>query len=123
MDYNLQAEGVNHNLVAIHRITGMPAQQAFDSVDELLKHCYRDWYLTLSDLPQWGEKIDIQVQKYIRGVQDVVLANLNWRFCLDFLSLSFPQTLSSVALSFPPSLCLSSLSMREYQQTKSDLES
>ncbi|KAL9037990.1 MAG: hypothetical protein Q9214_005462, partial [Letrouitia sp. 1 TL-2023] len=76
----LQAEGVNHNLVAICRMNGMPAQQAFDHVNTLLRGCYRDWYLALADLPQWGEEIDNQVQKYIRGVQDVVLANLSWRF-------------------------------------------
>lgn len=57
----------------------MPAQQAFDRVNQLLQNCYRDWYLVLADLPQWGETIDSQVQKYIQGVQNVVLANLNWR--------------------------------------------
>ena len=70
---------MNHNLVAICRINGMPAQQAFDHVNQLLKDCYHDWYLALAGLPQWGEQIDAQVQKYIQGVQDVVLANLNWR--------------------------------------------
>ena len=57
----------------------MPAQQAFDRVNQLLKDCYRDWYLALADLPQWGEALDAQVQKYIQGVQNTVLANLNWR--------------------------------------------
>lgn len=71
---------MNHNLVAIYRISGMPAQQAFHRVNKLLRDCYRDWYLALADLPQWGEKIDAQVQHYIQGVQNVVLANLNWRF-------------------------------------------
>ncbi|ERF68386.1 hypothetical protein EPUS_06802 [Endocarpon pusillum Z07020] len=79
-----EAEGVNHNLVAIFRINGMPAQQAFEAVNALLRKCYRDWYLALADLPQWGEKIDAQVQKYIQGVQDVVLANLNWRCVISF---------------------------------------
>ncbi|KAI4215131.1 MAG: hypothetical protein LQ351_002446 [Letrouitia transgressa] len=75
-----EAEGVNHNLVAICRMNGMPAQQAFDHVNTLLRGCYRDWYFALADLPQWGEEIDNQVQKYIQGVQDVVLANLSWSF-------------------------------------------
>ncbi|KAL9623919.1 MAG: hypothetical protein Q9160_001911 [Pyrenula sp. 1 TL-2023] len=74
------AEGVNHNLVAICRINGESAQQAFDHVNGMLKECYRDWYLALSKLPQWGEKTDEQVQKYIQGVQDVVHANMNWSF-------------------------------------------
>ena len=70
---------MKHNLVAICRINGMPAQQAFDRLNDLLKDRYRDWYLALADLPPWGEKIDAQVQKYIQGVQNVVLSNLNWR--------------------------------------------
>ena len=80
MTHTPKAEGVNHNLVAICRIRGMPAQQAFDRINELLKDCYRDWYLALADLPQWGEKTDTEVQKYVQGVQNVVLANLNWRY-------------------------------------------
>lgn len=75
-----EAEGVNHNLVAICRLNGMPAQKAFDHINTLLRDCYRDWHLALAILPQWGEKIDSQVYSYIRGVQDVVLANLNWSF-------------------------------------------
>ncbi len=58
-------------------MNGMPAQEAFDRVNGVLKTCYRDWYLALADLPQWGEKIDVQVQKYVQGVQDVVLSNLH----------------------------------------------
>lgn len=57
----------------------MGPQEAFDQMGELLKACLRDWYLALAELPQWGEAIDTQVQKYIGGVQDVILANLNWR--------------------------------------------
>jgi len=70
-------------------MNGMPAQQAFDSIDKLLRDCYRDWYLAMASLPQWGEGVDAQVQKYIQGVQDVALANLNWRFVL---SLTLPLT-------------------------------
>lgn len=58
----------------------MGPQEAFDQMGELLKARFREWYLALAELPQWGEAIDTQVQKYISGVQDVVLANLNWRW-------------------------------------------
>ena len=57
----------------------MGPQEAFDQMGELLKARLRGWHLALADLPQWGEAIDMQVQKYIGAVQDVVLANLNWR--------------------------------------------
>lgn len=40
---------------------------------------YREWYLALVELPSWGERVDSDVQRYIRGIQNVVQANLNWR--------------------------------------------
>ena len=39
----------------------MKAQEAFDYMGELLKARFREWYLALADLPQWGEAIDMQV--------------------------------------------------------------
>lgn len=75
-----QKEGVTHNMVAICRHAGMPAQMAFDHIGEMLVSCYRDWYMALAELPSWGERIDAEVQQYIRGVQNVVMANLNWRY-------------------------------------------
>ena len=74
-----QAEGVNHNLVALYRLAGLSAQAAFDKIAELLKSRYKEWYLALAELPQWGEEVDARVQVYIKGVHNVVLANLNWR--------------------------------------------
>jgi hypothetical protein len=53
---------------------------AFDHIGEMLVSCYRDWYMALAELPSWGERIDAEVQQYIRGVQNVVMANLNWRY-------------------------------------------
>ncbi|KAL4894373.1 terpene synthase metal binding domain protein [Aspergillus ambiguus] len=75
-----EKEGVTHNMVAICRRGGMPAQMAFDHIGEMLVACYRDWYMALAELPSWGERIDAEVQRYIQGVQHVVMANLNWSF-------------------------------------------
>ncbi|KAE8326568.1 isoprenoid synthase domain-containing protein [Aspergillus sergii] len=75
-----EKEGVAHNMVAICRRAGMPAQMAFDHIGGMLLSCYHDWYLALADLPSWGESIDSEVQQYIRGVQNVVKANLHWSF-------------------------------------------
>lgn len=57
----------------------MTAQAAFDHIGDMLGSRYRDWYLALADLPSWGPQIDAHVQGYIRGVQNVVKANLHWR--------------------------------------------
>jgi hypothetical protein len=54
-------------------------QAAFDRVNEVLKERYRDWYLAGAYIPQWGEEIDKQVQRYIKGVHETMLANLNFR--------------------------------------------
>ncbi|KAH8693550.1 terpene synthase metal binding domain protein [Talaromyces proteolyticus] len=81
-------EGVRHNLVAITRYElqstnplGTPhPQAAFDSVGALLADLYQRWFLALAKLPSWGEKIDIDVQRYIASVRAVIMANLNWSF-------------------------------------------
>lgn len=57
----------------------MTSQEAYDQIDVLLHLRYRDWYLAQADLPQWGESMDRQVQKYIRGMEDLITSNLNWR--------------------------------------------
>lgn len=61
------------------RRKGMSAQEAFDYLDSKLRTLYREWYLTMADVPQWGEKIDSQVQTYIEGLENSVKANLAWR--------------------------------------------
>ncbi|KAJ5183629.1 terpene cyclase [Penicillium capsulatum] len=75
-----EREGVNHNLVAVCRNSGMSAQAAFDYLGDLLQVRYRSWYLALADLPSWGNEIDAHVQNYLRGIANTVRANLNWSF-------------------------------------------
>ncbi|KAF2237958.1 terpenoid synthase [Viridothelium virens] len=74
-----KALGESHNIVSLYHLQGYSLQSSFDCAGELLKGRYRDWYQTLTELPTWGEEIDSQVQTYITSVQNVALANLNWR--------------------------------------------
>lgn len=104
-DILLQAEGVNHNIVAICRLNGLPAQKSFDRINDILKTCYRDWYLALADLPQWGEEIDQQVQKYAQGLECVIRANLNWRWVL----FTYRSTCIAVSSVFCPRDCINEL--------------
>lgn len=76
---NVQAGGHDQNLVSLYGRLGIAPQEAYDRIDVLLKERYCEWYLAQASLPQWGETLDRQVQKYIRAVQDVVTANLYWR--------------------------------------------
>ncbi|KAL9001677.1 MAG: hypothetical protein Q9188_005352, partial [Gyalolechia gomerana] len=72
------ADGHVQNLIALYGYSGLTPQDAYDKIDVLLKARYRELYLAQADLPQWGEAIDRQVQKYIQAVQDVITANLYW---------------------------------------------
>lgn len=75
----VQAQGHDQNFVTFYRARGMTTQEAYDRMAGLLQSCHRDWFLAQADLPLWGETMDRQVQKYIRGMENVVSANLNWR--------------------------------------------
>ena len=65
----------------------MPPQEAYDRINVLLTERYREWYVAQANLPQWGEVIDRQVQKYIRGMQDVITANVYWRYVPEYVSI------------------------------------
>ncbi|PVH75594.1 terpenoid synthase, partial [Cadophora sp. DSE1049] len=69
-----------HNVVHLLRQHGFTEQRAYDRAHEMLRERYRQWYLAMAELPVWGEKVDKEVQRYIQGIQDVVLANVNWSF-------------------------------------------
>lgn len=75
----VQAQGHDQNLVIFYRARGMTTQEAYDQMARLLYSRHRDWFLAQADLPLWGETMDRQVQKYIRGMENVVTSNLNWR--------------------------------------------
>jgi hypothetical protein len=66
--------------VTAYLLQGYPLQAAFEQSGDLLQSRYRDWYRNLAQLPFWEENIDRQVQLYLSGIQNVALANLNWRF-------------------------------------------
>ena len=71
--------GVKHNIVHLFRQDGLSQQEAYDRVNDLLNARYPPWYISHSQLPLRGEAVDVQVQMYVKGCQDVILGNLNWR--------------------------------------------
>lgn len=74
-----QASGDDHNVIKLLRRQDLSQEAAYEAAGQAVRDRYRKWYLALAEVPMWGECIDVQVQKYIRGCQDIVLANLNWR--------------------------------------------
>ncbi|KAL1639726.1 hypothetical protein SLS58_007624 [Diplodia intermedia] len=68
------------NLISIfRRRLGLTQQQSYDRADELLHRCYRQWYVAHAAVPCWGEKVDAQVQQYLKACLDVLRANVRWR--------------------------------------------
>lgn len=60
-------------------MAGKSAQEAFDVVGALLEESYLEWDDAVSRVPQWGGHTDGEVERYIKGIQDVVQANISWR--------------------------------------------
>lgn len=67
-------------MVAICRMNGMLAQEAFDRVGDLLQERYRRWDVVEGQVRSWGEEVDKQVQRYVEAIKCVVKANLYWRY-------------------------------------------
>lgn len=67
-------------MVALCRMNGMPAQEAFDMVGELLQERYRRWDVVEGKVHSWGEEVDAEVARYIEAIKCVVKANLYWRY-------------------------------------------
>ncbi|KAI8635655.1 isoprenoid synthase domain-containing protein [Xylariaceae sp. FL1651] len=75
-----ESESVPHNMVAVARMSGLGAQDAFDYIGGMLDSRYERWEKAVSEVPDWGRTINEHVEKWIRGVADVVRANLYWSF-------------------------------------------
>ncbi|KKY22898.1 putative terpene synthase metal binding domain protein [Diplodia seriata] len=72
--------GHSQNLISIfRRRLGLTQQQSYDRADELLHRCYQQWYVAHAAVPCWGEKVDAQVQQYLKACLDVLRANVRWR--------------------------------------------
>lgn len=74
-----KGDGYTGNVIAVCRMNGMTAQQAFDYVGKLLDDRYRRWEAAEARIPRWGYPTDVQVEKYVEGIKSVVRANLYWR--------------------------------------------
>jgi len=75
-----EAEGNQHNLIAVMRRTGLTAQQAFDVAGSMLEERYNDWKVALAAVPSWDAQVDDEVAWYIQGIKNVALGNVNWSF-------------------------------------------
>ncbi|KAI0520880.1 isoprenoid synthase domain-containing protein [Xylaria bambusicola] len=75
-----EGQTIPHNLVAIARMRGLGAQEAFDYVGTMLESRYERWERAIVAIPDWGEEVNKHVRSYVKGIADVVRANLYWSF-------------------------------------------
>ncbi|KAK2605505.1 hypothetical protein N8I77_008338 [Diaporthe amygdali] len=68
------------NMVAVCRMNGLSAQEAFDEIASMVDERYIAWYENVKAVPSWGKEIDNDVQQYIQGIRNIVQANLSWSF-------------------------------------------
>ncbi|EME80840.1 uncharacterized protein MYCFIDRAFT_140294 [Pseudocercospora fijiensis CIRAD86] len=82
MDSNsCKAEGVPHNVVAICRIRGLSAQDAFDHVGHMLDDRLARIKSCISTRPHYeDQRLDHEADGYIEGVLNTLRANLYWSF-------------------------------------------
>ncbi|KXT01736.1 hypothetical protein AC578_2738 [Pseudocercospora eumusae] len=76
-----KAEGVPHNVVAICRIRGLSAQQAFDHVGSMLDDRLARIESCVAMRPQYkNRRLEQEAERYIEGVLNTIRANLYWSF-------------------------------------------
>ncbi|KAI1393511.1 terpene synthase metal binding domain-containing protein [Hypoxylon trugodes] len=75
-----EGENCPFNMVAVCRMNGLSAQEAFDEIASMVDMRFLLWDDAVKSLPSWGENIDGQVRQYIQGIQNIVQANLSWSF-------------------------------------------
>jgi hypothetical protein len=66
-------------MVAICRLNGMTAQEAFDEVGSLLQSRFDRWEVVEDSLERSCWSNNENVQQYVTGIKSVVQANISWR--------------------------------------------
>ena len=58
------------NLVALFRkLLGYSEQQAYDTIQEMLRERYKQFHHQIAELDVYGEEMDKQVQTYLQGIK------------------------------------------------------
>ncbi|KZT07613.1 terpenoid synthase [Laetiporus sulphureus 93-53] len=82
LSYNReQSRGDSHNLVPVlMRTLGIERQAAVDYAADLCNKTVERFLAGKTALPSWGPEVDAQVQQYIQGLEDWIIANAEWSF-------------------------------------------
>ncbi|KAK8023454.1 terpene synthase [Apiospora marii] len=74
-----ESEDCPFNTVAVCRMNGASAQQAFDEIASMVDARFSAWDEAAKALPSWGAEVDAQLHQYVQGIQNIVQANISWR--------------------------------------------
>ncbi|KAI1479684.1 terpenoid synthase [Daldinia eschscholtzii] len=72
--------GADYNLITLLMKQNLSLQESMDKIGALIESCYRNWYLTLAELPLYGEETDNEVLRFVEACRCVALGNLYWSF-------------------------------------------
>jgi hypothetical protein len=77
-----QSKGLRGNnvLTVLMQAKGISLQQAADEVGEHSAKLMKDLEDAKKRLPSWGARVDTDVARYIRALEDWVIGNLEWSF-------------------------------------------
>lgn len=73
--------GDTHNIIVIVQSEKkLELQAAVDYVGKLCEECFTRFQALHAALPSWGPEVDAQVEKYVEGLSDWMIGNLEWSF-------------------------------------------
>jgi len=70
----------NNILTVLMKAKGISLQQAANIVGEHSAKLMKDLEHARERLPSWGARVDADVTRYIRALEDWVIGNLEWSF-------------------------------------------
>lgn len=70
----------NNILTVLMKAKGISLQQAANVVGEHSAKLMKDLEDAKKCLPSWGTRVDTDVARYIRALEDWVIGNLEWSF-------------------------------------------
>lgn len=73
-------DGTIDNIIAVYRLNGESAQEAFNAAGRLVDECHAKWREAIACISFFDPDPSSPILRYIDGIKAVVQANLEWSF-------------------------------------------
>ncbi|KZT04728.1 terpenoid synthase [Laetiporus sulphureus 93-53] len=99
-----RSRGDPHNLVAvIAHAFGIGQQAAVDHAAAMCNETVERFLACKAALPSWGRVVDAQVETFVRGLEDWMIANAEWSFVTErYFGKNAPQVRKSLRVHLLP---------------------